>query len=123
MKVLDEAAPLQKKRGGCLSLRNPVGRLAWLSFLSGAAFAGTVWPGKLAGWWFHAAVFVWILTVLVWGFWIALAIQMVLAFRKMRNQMGAAMGQMFRPPDDRDEDEPEEAEIIRKPDPPKDGWS
>lgn len=123
MKRVKERAPLHRTGGGCLSPRNSVGRLAWLSLLSGAAFSATVWPGNLGGWWFHAAVFIWILTAIVWCFWLTFAVQMVLAFRKMKDQMGAAMGMMVRGNGDDDEEELEDAEIVRKPDPQKDGWS
>ncbi|MEK7467362.1 MAG: hypothetical protein AAB074_08110 [Planctomycetota bacterium] len=113
---------LPRRQRGCLNPGSAIGRLAWLSLLSGAGLAATVWPGDLGGWWFHAAVFVWILTAIVWSFWLALAIQMVLAFRRMKNQMGATMGMMMKRSGDDDEDEPKEAEIIQKPKLPNDGW-
>jgi hypothetical protein len=118
--MVEAGAPRRSARSGCLNPLNSIGRLAWLSLLSGASFAATVWPGHLGGWWFHAAVFVWILTAIVWGFWLALAIQMLLAFRKMKSQMGDAMGMMFRPPGD--DDEPRDAEVVEKPKLPNDGW-
>ncbi|MCE9584621.1 MAG: hypothetical protein K8T20_19190 [Planctomycetes bacterium] len=81
-----EDPPLPARRG-CLSPRHSVGRLLWLSALSGASFAATVWPGKLGGWYFHFAVLIWIMTAIVWGFWISIAVQTVWMFRKMKREL------------------------------------
>ncbi len=73
-------------RAGCLNPLNAVGRLAWLCLLSGAGFAGTVWPGGLPGWCFKAAMFIWILTGITVAFWLFVVGQALLAFRRMRKQ-------------------------------------
>ena len=44
MRMVEPRAPLRKAKGGCLSPGNAVGRLAWLSLLSGAAFVFYLLP-------------------------------------------------------------------------------
>ncbi|MCC6737598.1 MAG: hypothetical protein IT452_01020 [Planctomycetia bacterium] len=73
-----------RRRAGCLNPRNPLGCLTWLAFLSGAAFAGTVWPGGLPPWCFKAAVVVWSVAGAVAAFWIFVAAWLVRAFNRMR---------------------------------------
>lgn len=74
----------RRRPAGCLNPRNPLGCLTWLAFLSGAAFAGTVWPGGLPPWCFTAAIALWSVAGAVAAFWIVVAAWLVRAFHRMR---------------------------------------
>lgn len=90
---------IPKRRAlGCLNPLTSVGRLAWMSLLSGAAFAGCVWPGGLPQWMFGLAIGIWCVTALVWGLWIVMIVQMLRSLAKMKQLGGPMLEQMLQRP-------------------------